>query len=167
MSPSILPSRMQLERAPALLQVSQLIKLISKADTVLPVFTRLQSSGQSLMLPVVSASVIGSCLCVIDTAEERHSIDLQSLLHIDVFKDSSGKAVFLNDFEQSRSLTEDYAREIEAENGMALVVALKNQDLYNREHQYSLTAKQIAEVKRRKLQNISQNNQFTIVRVAA
>ena len=167
MSPSVLPSRKTRESAPALSQVKQLIKLLSKSDTVLPVFTRLQSSGRSLMLPIVSVSILGSSLCVIDSAEERHSIDLQSLLHIDVFKDSSGKAVFLNDFEQSRSLTEDYAREIEAENGMALIVALKNQHLYNREQQYSLTAKQIAEVKRRKQQNISQNNHFTIVRVAA
>jgi len=78
-------------------RVLALSNLLTCSTTVLPVFVRFQKVDQYLTVPVMHVTVNEDTVEVY-TTEESHSISLETLVDIVVFRDASGKAVFLTEF---------------------------------------------------------------------
>ena len=114
---------------PATNRVTQLSALLQNPATVLPVFVRFQKIDQYLTIPVMDVIINGDTVEV-NTTEGLHSICMESLIDIVVFKDASGKPVFLTEFSTGDNIAAEFIGEIEKGNQYETAQWIKYQDVY-------------------------------------
>ena len=126
---SIYGGSMQNISNPATNRVTQLSALLQNPATVLPVFVRFQKVDQYLTIPVMDV-IINGYTVEVNTSDGMHSISMESLIDIVVFRDASGMPVFLTEFSTGGDIAADYREEIEEGNRYETAQWIKHQDVY-------------------------------------
>ena len=111
-------------------RVSQLSALIQNPATVLPVFTRFHQASKQLTIPVVDVVINGDSVEVKGEDGAQHSINIELLQDIVVFRDGAGKPVFLTECLTGGDIVTEYLKEIEEGNRLETALRIKHQFIY-------------------------------------
>jgi hypothetical protein len=85
----------------------QLCKVIQCPSVLLPVYVRFRSVDNDQMLAVQSCKIAADVLQVLNADNNTVHIEMETLVDIAAFRDASGKAIFLHDFEGESKIHAD------------------------------------------------------------
>ena len=95
--------------------LTQLQEVIASSAYKLPIFVRFQSPEQYLTVAVNSISIIEGTVVIEGDSGDRLVLEMEKLTSVAAFRDASGKAIFLHNFDAEEETMPEIRRRVDFE----------------------------------------------------